>query len=224
MTHDFARQRATRATRSAKPAPSSWLVFLSGVITGTLGSFLVYLATLAPHPLAPASTASTEQVAEPAPAKAADPAGKPQFDFYTILPESEVIVGEHPPANTAKAAPGAARKDEAAKAAPTSAQATTDTANTAAVEPPKSKPPEATEAPSLVLQAGSFRHLAEADHRRASIILLGYPARVETVNVRGGETWYRVQVGPFADTRALSEARGALHEQGIESVEIGKRA
>ena len=223
MTHDFARQRATRATRAAKPAPSSWLVFLSGVITGTLGSFLVYLATLAPHPLAPASAPSIGLPAEPAIGKPAEAMGKPQFDFYTILPESEVIVGEHPP-TTSKSVPPSPRKDAAGKTAPTSGQPATDTAPAAAVEPAKPNPADTPEPPSLVLQAGSFRHLAEADHRRASIILLGYPARVETVNVRGGETWYRVQVGPFADARALSEARGALHDQGIESVEIGMLA
>jgi hypothetical protein len=222
MTHDFARQRAARATRATRPASPPWMWFLTGVVAGTLGSFLVYLATLAPHP--GAGTAATPPAPKPevAAKPAQAPAEKPQFDFYTILPESEVIIAER----TQEAATAA--KDAATDAAkpPAGADAAAAPQKDAAkaAEPAKPKPVEVPEPPALMLQAGSFRQFAEADRRRANIILLGYPARVETVNVRGGETWYRVQVGPFSNPRALGEARGALNDQGIATVEIGKRA
>ena len=213
MTHDFAKQRAARASRAARPSTPGWLWFVTGVICGTLGSFLVYLATLAPHPRATTQGAPPVASAQaPGAAATTKPAEKPQFDFYTILPESEVIVGERP----AETPPPAAKPAEPERAHSTEPA----TASVAA----KPKPAETPKAPSLLLQAGSFRQFAEADRRRANIILLGYHARVETVSMRGGETWYRVQVGPFTDSRALGEARGALRDQGIESVEIGKRA
>ena len=50
MAHDFAKQRAARAKNAGKPATSGWLWLVSGVVIGALISFLVYLATLAPHP------------------------------------------------------------------------------------------------------------------------------------------------------------------------------
>jgi cell division protein FtsN len=222
MTHDFARQRAARASRAAKPASPPWLWFLSGVVTGTLCSFLVYLATLAPQPLARVEGAAVAPAKAPGDAKTAVPAEKPQFDFYTILPESEVIVPERSHEDPAPE-PGPATRAPAETAA-SGTPAAGKAAATAKSEPPKPKPAEVSEPPALLLQAGSFRAFADADRRRASIILLGFPARVETVNVRGGETWYRVQVGPFASARALGAARTALDAQGITTVEIGRRA
>ena len=223
MTHDFARQRAARANREAKPASPPWLWFLSGLVTGTLGSFLVYLATLAPSPVTELPPSQPDIVAleksEPAP-----PVEKPQFDFYTILPESEVIVPDRnrdEPVNEAAPEPPPART-ETAKA----------TATATAPVPAPGKPPEAAKpAPAeaqqpsaLMLQAGSFRAFADADRRRGSIILMGFPARVETIHMPGGETWYRVQVGPFGAPRALGQARAALESKGITTVEIRRRS
>jgi cell division protein FtsN len=185
-------------------------------VTGTLASFLVYLATLAPRPVAdslagsPAKAATEER-------KPAPPAEKPQFDFYTILPESEVIVAERSREDAAQETGSA---DPPARETP----AATKPPAGKTPEPAKPKPVEVSEPPALLLQAGSFRQFADADRRRASIILMGFPARVETVNVRGGEIWYRVQVGPFGTTKALGAARTALDAQGITTVEIGRRA
>lgn len=241
MTHDFARQRAARTARADKPASPPWLWFLSGTVFGTLTSFLVYLATLAPAPgqeaprLAEAPAAAAEAPPEAA-AAAAEPARRPQFDFYTILPESEVIIAERSAEQAAEPSPStpepAARVIEvsaaAGKAAATPATSKPDPAPTATVGAEQAaaakKSPEAPPPPTKLLQAGSFRQAADANRRRADITLLGYPARVESVKSPGGETWYRVQVGPFADQGTLGEARGSLRDQGIETVEIGKRS
>jgi len=239
MTHDFARQRVDRANRAAKPTASPWLWFLTGAICGSLLSVLVYLATLTPQPrtgASPAFAGADKPPAETAPAQAAPP-GKPleepKFTFYELLPEGRMTLGERaadrPPAAAPRAAP-ATQGPGSPQGSTTNAQATARTpAGTTASPPPTTppapaKPVEVPEPPALLLQAGSFRQQAEADRRRANILLLGYPARVETVNARAGETWYRVRVGPFSDAKAMSEARGALRDQGIESVEIGKRA
>ena len=216
MTHDFARQRAARATRAAKPPTPPWLWFVSGLVTGTLCSFLVYLATLAPRSMDPAIAAPPVAEASSNPAGAVGPpAEKPKFDFYTILPESGANPGERP------AESGVATKKPEATPPKPEPQAQPPGAGGS---PAKPAPTEVPEPQALLLQAGSFRQFGEADRRRANIILLGYPARVETVTVREGETWYRVQVGPFTSAKGLAEARGALNDQGIATVEIGKRA
>lgn len=212
MTHDFARQRAARASRAATPSAPPWQWFVTGLVTGTLLSFLVYLATLSPL-TAPTTPPRVSEDAAPEKKEPVDkPGPRPQFDFYTILPESEVIVGER----AARGSP-----DSTAPAAPAAAAEATQSVTTE----PGEKPPavEVPEPEVLMLQAGSFRQAADADRRRADIILLGYPARVETVTTPGGENWSRVQVGPFRDAKSLGEARGALRDQGIETLEIGKR-
>lgn len=198
MPHDFAKQREARASRASKQPIAPWLWFCSGAIIGAFCSFLLFLAIGTPATPRPAVTGE-----KPEPPAAKDrkkpgkPAAKPQFDFYTLLPESEVIVG-------ARAAPPAA----------------------AAGAEPVAKTPQAapTITPSeLLLQAGSFRQMADADGRRADIILLGYEARVEAVSVANEGAWYRVLVGPFPSTEMQAEARRLLLDQGFDTLEISKR-
>lgn len=112
-----------------------------------------------------------------------------KFDFYTLLPEREVIVPNEREA---------IKPSEKPKA---------PSGQSAAAEPQE----------SLFLQVGSFRAAAEAERRRAQIILLGLDAKVETVQANG-DTWYRVQSGPFTSRDKLSKARNQLSAQGIESL------
>lgn len=123
--------------------------------------------------------------------KAADGTAKPatKFDFYTLLPEREVIVPNEREAIKAGDKPKA---------------------------PPGDAPAAETEEP-LFLQVGSFKAAAEADKRRAQILLLGLEAKVESVQANG-DTWYRVQAGPFTSREKLSKARNQLSAQGIESL------
>lgn len=138
----------------------------------------------------PADGKSSEKSNE----KAADANAKPatKFDFYTLLPEREVIVPN---------------EREAIKAADKPKTPAGETAPATAAE---------SEEP-LFLQVGSFRAASEADKRRAQIILLGLEAKVEAVQANG-DTWYRVQAGPFTSREKLSKARNQLSTQGIESL------
>lgn len=72
--------------------------------------------------------------------------------------------------------------------------------------------------PAYVLQAGSFKNEAEADKRRASILMLGLPVKIVKVPVKPGETWYRVVVGPFAGKAAAQTARSNLRSNGVDSL------
>jgi len=142
MSHDFAKQRAARANRSARSGPPPWLWLASGVVIGTLISFLVYLATLAPHPpqsLPPAggpdarqdpSPASVATKPEPAKKPAATPESRPQFDFYDILRNSDGAAQSAPAATQAQdqTTPSAPTQAATTSAAPTRAQGTAGTA------------------------------------------------------------------------------------------------
>lgn len=61
-----------------------------------------------------------------------------------------------------------------------------------------------------ILQVGSFPAADDADKLRAQLILLNLDARIETVEIRKGEIWHRVVVGPFDSQASLTKARTTL--------------
>ncbi len=245
MAHDFAKQRAARANRSGQPAHAPWLWLVSGIVIGTLVSFLVYLATLTPPPQQAATVSADAAGEEPAKAAATEPAKtkkaatapetRPQFDFYDILRQTEN--GNAAAEAATQAAQASARPAQpvevpepqtpaptvaAAKPAATPATGAPPAAGAAASAPAAATPatpkPETPRAAALAMQAGAFSQHADADRRRGEILLLGYDARVETVKTADGQTRYRVTVGPFADPAALANARRALRDVGIETL------
>jgi cell division protein FtsN len=96
MTIDYAKKEAPKKTatkkntRKAKPAPKqsnspSALIWLfTGLALGLFIAFLYHLATL--------PTPGVTVVENPTPTHAAIDTSDTRFDFYTLLPESEVIV------------------------------------------------------------------------------------------------------------------------------------
>ncbi len=184
------RRGASRAQAPARRGIPPWLWMVSGLVVGLFAAFLFQLEpgrdtvkrdNLPPRP-----------AAQQAPAKPAEQ--KPRYDFYTLLPESEVIV------------PQAAAPAEA-------------------VTPPPATEPEARPQPAtrFFLQAGSFRQRNEADRVRAQIIMLGLDVQLESARLSGGETWYRVQVGPFPDRKSLSEAQQTLAGNGFDNLLLQQR-
>ena len=147
---------------------------------------------------------------------------KPKYDFYTLLPESEVIVPpdavpeKTPPTPAVPTTP--VTPAEAAKIDTARAQAAL-----AGITPPP-PPPVAKAAPvtKFFLQAGSFRKEADADKVRAQIILLGQAVAVESGTVKD-ETWYRVLVGPFSNREQLTTAQKQLSGAGFSNLLLQQR-
>lgn len=96
---------------------------------------------------------------------------------------------------------------------------------------PASETPNREETPKTVqadtneyiLQVGSFPTNADADRLRAQLILLGLDARIETVEIRKGEVWHRVVVGPFKAQADLNKAKSGLVAEGYNALVL-KRA
>lgn len=61
-----------------------------------------------------------------------------------------------------------------------------------------------------LIQVGSFPKSEDADKLRAQLILLNLDANIERVEIRKGEIWHRVVVGPFDNQNALTSARSQL--------------
>jgi cell division protein FtsN len=219
MPRDY-KHRATRRKRRSKLPP--WFGVISGLLVGLFVAFLVFIKMQTP-PEPPAffqesllppveetrpdtTTESPAGTVEETPQAQALPP-KPRFDFYTLLPEMEVVVPDEevapPPPPPPVQYPGAASQPAAQQHEP-AAPAATATA-------------KATPAETYLLQAGSFRNGEQAERFRAELALLGLETSIQKVTIDNKDTYHRVRVGPFHDTGSLNNARNRLSKQGIES-------
>ena len=102
MTHDFAKKPKAAATKSKKKAkPKSqvpgWVWLFTGIVTGIFICFLAYLADITPAKKPAKAETTTSK-----PAKQEEEESTTRFDFYTLLPEREVIVPEEQPDTSGK--------------------------------------------------------------------------------------------------------------------------
>ncbi|UQI39935.1 SPOR domain-containing protein [Vreelandella venusta] len=176
----------------------------------------------------------TENVTEPA---------MPTFEFYTLLPDTEVIAPgvslpstvNRPEAATTQQQTTASNS-ATASATTTSSETTTSNASArqnddpiaqviAANMRPEEQVAAAQQAPAsntpnrYMLQAASFRELSDAEQLRGRLRNLSLLAQVSEVKANG-DTWHRVQVGPYEDTRELNRAQDLMATQGIEPLLI----
>ena len=165
---------ASRYQAPAKQPIPGWLWMAIGL---TVGAFIVFLMKLEPgkgddvkrvkQEQQKASQVAQANKTAPSPTQPA----KPKYDFYTLLPESEVIV---PPDAVPEKTPPTPQTAPVAPVTPAEA-AKIDTARAQAalsgVTPPPA-PPVIKAAPvtKFFLQAGSFRKQADAERVRAQII------------------------------------------------------
>ena len=217
---------ASRYQAPAKKPIPGWLWMVAGL---TVGAFIVFLMKLEPggedvkRVKAEAKAAKIVEANKTPPSPTAPV--KPKYDFYTLLPESEVIVPKEavpektPPAMVAPLP--AVTPEQAAKIDTVRAQAALS-----GLTPPPA-PPVANTKPAPVtqffLQAGSFRKQADADKVRAQIILLGQAVNVESGTVKD-ETWYRVLVGPFSNREQLTTAQKQLAGSGFNNLLLQQRS
>jgi len=72
---------------------------------------------------------------------------------------------------------------------------------------------------AYILQAGSFRNLADADRMRALIAMQGVESKIQKVTI-DKDTWHRVRVGPITDLKRLEDARSRLRQARVEALVI----
>ncbi len=80
--------------------------------------------------------------------------------------------------------------------------------------PGKEEPP--LEGTRFLLQAGAFNSPAEADSMRAQLALLGLDARIFPIE-QGGQTLYRVRLGPYGQIDDVNRVRRLLADNSIEA-------
>ncbi|WP_420232850.1 SPOR domain-containing protein [Pseudomonas sp. ABY48] len=219
---------ASRYQPPAKKPIPGWLWMVIGL---TVGAFIVFLMKLEPGQGDDVKRVRQEQQkatriaeANKTPPSPTQPV-KPKYDFYTLLPESEVIVPPEavpektlptpqvPQVPTTPVTPAEAAKIDTARAQAALAGIT---------PPPAPAVQKAAPVTKFFLQAGSFRKEADADKVRAQIILLGQSVSVESGTVKD-ETWYRVLVGPFSNREELTKAQKQLAGSGFSNLLLQQR-
>lgn len=221
---DHAKKRPAATPRHSNPpaGPSKggapgWLWLLTGIILGFGAAFLLHLwksrdleatAKMAVTPAPVADCKAAGNAATPSSAAPTSDEQAPHFDFYNILPNQKAL-----PAPQAAAS--------ANKPVTPPPPASNNAAVPASSEPKKTAPSTAP-GTEYLLQSGAFKSRPEADRRRAEIILLNLPAKIQVVHVKDDQTWYRVVVGPFFSNAAVSEARHSLNEKHIQSIPMKK--
>jgi cell division protein FtsN len=212
---------ASRYQAPAKKPIPGWLWLAIGL---SVGAFVVFLMKLEPggddikRVRADAKAAKIAEANKTPPSPTAPV--KPKYDFYTLLPESEVIVpNEAVPEKTPPPVVAPVTPEQAAKIDTARAQAALS-GLTPPPPPPVVKPAPVTQ---FFLQAGSFRKKEDADKVRAQIILLGQSAAVESGTVKE-ETWYRVLVGPFSNREQLTVAQKQLATGGFSNLLLQQRS
>lgn len=196
----------------------AWIWLCLGVLLGLGLSALILIKDWAPmlrkknlpqpNPEATAPKESEQAVAEDAGKKPAPP--KKTYDFYSVLPEMEVVI---PDAElSAKARAEQQRQQQQA------AQVQAGTAANAAPAATSAAPAAGAEAGArYVLLAGSYAEARAADEAKAKLALLGIVAKVQSITING-KTWNRVIVGPYSNASETETAKATLAENGVKAI------
>jgi cell division protein FtsN len=160
-----------------------------------------------PNAQAVAPKASDQAVAD-----AAKPAAPPKktFDFYSVLPEMEVVIPDAELSAKARA--------EQARQALAASQAQAQPTGT----PAGATPPASAESGGYMLLAGSYNDAHAADEAKAKLAMLGLIAKVQPVTING-KTWNRILLGPYADASATEAAKKTLSDNGVKAIPISRR-
>jgi len=186
------KHRASPRPRATNHSGNSGLWFFGGFIVGAFAMGLVWLK-LGPDLAAgrvPGLSPDKPQPAE----NHRQAVPKPEFQFYTILPEMEVVIPDEeilPPKST--------------RPQPVPAEE-------------KSSPTASREA--YILQMGSFRKFVDADRMKARLALIGIEAEIQKVSINNKDTYHRVRSGPYTSQSQLNRMRSLAKENNISTLVI----
>jgi cell division protein FtsN len=181
-------RRNSRRNNNSTSKPA-WVWFVLGNFVGGFVVFIIFLTGLKQEAQHLAGKPQTKPQQQQTP----DNHSQPRFDFYTLLAENEVAVPAPPK-------PKAAARDN-------SAQGEADDNRVKLIS-------EDSEQLVYILQAASFRDVAEAEKLRAQLTLANLDVQVETASDSRG-TWHRVLVGPYSNRSQVASARETLADHRL---------
>lgn len=194
----MAARRSSHARRGGGSPVPAWIWLLSGILIGIVLSAVAIFGGMAPGlraPAAPEPAASTPAASGQGADEAAP--ARPRYEFYSVLPEQEVVIPDSELRERVRAETPSASTDPAQPAA------TTPTATGVRYR----------------LQAGSYRDPRPAEEAKARLALLGVTASVQSVNINGA-TYHRVYVGPFDSAAEVERVKQQLADSGMQAIAV----
>lgn len=195
-----------RTTRKKKNSLPGYVWLLSGLAIGLFIAFIVYLDKQPESKKDFGSAVQEElkkikqQAKKKNTTKTTATKKDQKFNFYTILPELEVLIPEsetRPPERPAE-----------------TKNKTITTNNTS--KPNKSKPNKSKQ---YVLQVGSFQSLNDAEKLKANLAFLGLAANIQHVSINK-QAWHRVRTGPYKNKQQLYKNQKILKQNGIHAMSM----
>ena len=144
-----------------------------------------------------------------------------RFSFYEILPGKEEVIDARKAQEVAKVDPKAVEKKAGADVKGAEAKPHTD--GKAASDGKHAPAPDDAKSASrdhYFLQAGAFAAAGDADNQKAKLALMGFEAKVETVDVEGKGTMHRVRLGPYGRLDDINRVRSTLASNGVDAALI----
>jgi cell division protein FtsN len=191
------RSRKQASRGGSQPGVPAWIWLGVGVILGLLVAMLFLGSDWAPMLRKKAGPQPNPEAVAP---RESDPPlvearDKPRknYDFYSVLPEMEVVI---PDAEIS----AKARAEAAQRAIPTTTPAVSASAR-------------------YLLQAGSYPTPKAADEVKAKLAILGFVATVYPVTING-KTWNRVRLGPYSSAGELETVKAALADNGFNAIAL----
>lgn len=180
-------KRNTRTKKQEKKSLPLMPMFLSFAV-GAFAMFLFHIKNNVPAEQGSIKESVKKQVEEKSKGI------EPTFDFYTLLPEMEVVVQEQ-------------KKP----------QKPIITSSTSKPEKSDTKQSDKNKTPYL-LQVGSFKKMPDADAFRAKLAFLGVESKIQKVSIDNKETWHRVMVGPIVGFDKADALQKQLKQNKIDSL------
>ena len=175
----MARRKKRSSAKSSSIIPA-WIWLTLGILIG-LGIAM----------FTGSNVGNVEQAATPPESSiTTEPTTKRKFDFYTLLPELEIVIPQE--------------ETRPPKQKPSSPPTTTSDQ-------------QSDYKGGYLLQAGSFQQFNEADSLKARLALIGVEANIQSVEVNKTK-WHRVQIGPSKDRKTLENLRKRLKSSQIDTI------
>jgi cell division protein FtsN len=191
--------QASRKKSEGRRIPA-WLIFLVGAIVGATA-----MGMFSSQDGRDLKQKIQDRMSQNKPDKAPDnKPPKPRFDFYTVLPEMEVVIPDEE-----------IQKPVKPEVKPKPEEKTTPPAQTAKVEAAGGNA-------VYLLQMGSFRSFTDADRLKARLGFMGIESDIQSVtisNEQGKTTVHRVRGGPYSQAQA-QELHRSLKQSQISSMVI----
>lgn len=147
-------------------------------------------------------------------------AAKPKFDFYSLLPEMEVIVPELDVKLRSKPKPKPkpeiAQKEAIASQGKDPGQAEPDATIATATDPVVRQLSKN----HFFVQSGAFKDIKSADRQKASLALMGIQSAIFSVNLNKRGVWHRVRVGPFSDMEKITQVISVMKSHNINPIVV----